>query len=127
MWFKVPIVVTGTKVYRGLAVCLLLLTVDYSRCVTTIVKEAQCERRLRQFSRLISKRHNIEAISRRLIIKAGVQVVHRLSSRMVFERGRPDTFTLRTFLRGFFVGSVINPLAASFPSFASVLAGFSTD
>ncbi len=30
MWFKVPIVVTGTKVYRGLAVCLLLLTVDYS-------------------------------------------------------------------------------------------------
>ena len=30
MWFKVPIVVNGTKVYRGLAVCLLLLTVDYS-------------------------------------------------------------------------------------------------
>ena len=30
MWFKVPIVVNGTKVYKGLAVCLLLLTVDYS-------------------------------------------------------------------------------------------------
>jgi len=29
MWFKVPIVVNGTKIYRGLAVCLLLLTVDY--------------------------------------------------------------------------------------------------
>ena len=30
MWFKVPILVNGTKAYRGLAVCFLLLTVDYS-------------------------------------------------------------------------------------------------
>jgi len=30
VWFKLPIVINGTKIYRGLAVFLLLLTVDYS-------------------------------------------------------------------------------------------------
>ena len=41
--------------------------------------------------------------------RAGVQLVHRLSSRMVREIGGPETRTLRTLLRGFRLGRVRSP------------------
>src|SRR3990172_1228602 len=51
---------------------------------------------------------------------AGVEIVHRRSSRMVLEIGAPTTLTRRTLLRGLWVGSVTKPWAASLAIFTLI-------
>src|SRR3990172_9286932 len=53
--------------------------------------------------------------------RAGVEVVHRRSSRMVFEVGGPVTLARDILFNGFRVGSVRRPRAANWASRASRL------